>query len=205
MYACFVLYNLYSAFQLALKFGSTSYESALNTGKLATNDGDELRRCKIILLALLCFFALNRRSAATRRDIAMLGCPNTGLLTSAKARSRWSDAVKIDETIDPRSSTATVCSPTCRLSMVEMRPGSNTFKNIASSGGELNGRGMVSAKVAMRVQMSVSPRLAGVSSSAQSIRRNFSQPQVLMQRSTSKTGAFDPRAFAMASRMACLG
>lgn len=181
------------------------YDSALNTGKLATNACDEPRRCKIILLAWLCFLERRRRSAATLRAMAILGCPRTGLLASEKAKSRYSDAVRIDETTEPISSMATVWSPACRLSTVVRRPGSKMCRKIARRGGEFSGRGMVSAKVAIRVQTSVSPRFAVVSSSDHNNRRNFSQPHVLMQRSTSKAGAFDPRAFATASRIACLG
>jgi hypothetical protein len=167
----------------------------MNTGKFATKDCDDASLCPIVRLVWLFFLA--RKSAANLRAIAALSCPNTkscSLVADRMANSRCNAAVKTDDTIVTSSSTFIVCSVCGCSSIAAMIAGDTLCRKIGSRGGIFEGRGIVRTNVAILRQLSISPKFAEITNSDHRSCKNLDGGTSLIQRSTSKVGAFPARA-----------
>lgn len=167
----------------------------MNTGKFATKDCDDASLCPIIRLVGLFFLA--RKSTANLRAMAALSCPNTkscSLVTDRIDNSRCNAAVKTDDTMVTSSSTFIVCSACGCSSIAAIIEGDTLCRKIGNRGGAFDDLGIVRTNVAIRRQLSISPKFAETNSSDQNSCKNLDGGMALMQRSTSMTGAFPVRA-----------
>ena len=142
--------------------------SPTNAGKLATKDGEEVSRCKMIVRTEL--VRSRRKSIARRRARAALDWPSTRRSSEEAKRiahSRWIAALSTDDTTATRSSIVIVCSGGCCMSALAIIDGKERNRNMGKMGGIVASCGMVSTKVAIRLQASSSPRLAAAMSSFQ--------------------------------------
>ena len=136
--------------------------SPTNAGKLATKDGEEVSRCKMIVRTEL--VRSRRKSIARRRARAALDWPSTRRSSEEAKRiahSRWIAALSTDDTTATRSSIVIVCSGGCCMSALAIIDGKERNRNMGKMGGIVASCGKVNTNVAIRLQPSSSPRLGG--------------------------------------------